>query len=297
MIGASNLIMYSLGVLGGLFSSIFMFDGLLTREEKRRRFLMTKRRIKAFQIHAKEAAAPKELENILKNAGNPLGLNAFRYQMFRYVISFSLLIYYFIIPLVFQHEFVVWAIVIPIFLLLLTSPKLPFSAFSFIIRKITEIYKSRKNNEIFQLHDLLISEFELMDSHQVNMYHVLKRLYRNFDHIQPELQELLQPSNWKDDPTPFLEQFAERINTTEAHMLVNILSKFDQHTNREIAISSLESNSKLFGTSQIENYRMRKKLTNDLALIPIFITHMLIMGCFIGVIIVLAMNAFNQSNL
>jgi hypothetical protein len=297
LIGALNVAVYSLGIIGGLLSSFFMYDGLLTREEKRRKFLMTKRRFKAFQIHVKEAAAPKVLENILKNAGNPLGLNAFRYQMYRYVLIISLIIYYFLIPLIFHKEFVYWGTVLSIFLLLITSPKIPFSVFSFIMRKVTEIYKSRKNNEIFQLHDLLISEIELMESNQVNIYHILKRLYRNFEHIQPELQELLQPSNWKVDPTPSLEKFAERINTTEAHMLVNILSKFDQHTDREIAISSLESNSKLFGTSQIENYRMRKKLINDIALIPIFITHMLIMGCFIGVIIVLAMNAFNQSNL
>lgn len=286
-----------IGIVGALSSGLLMYDGLMTREEKRRKFLMTKRRLKAFQIQAKEAAAPKELEILLKNAGNPMGLNAFRYQMIRYVIALSFLFYYFIVPLVVSQRFVFWSIAIIIILLLASSPKIPFSAFSFIMRKLTEIFKSKKNNEVFQLHDLLISEFELMQSRQVNMYHVLKRLYKNFVHLQPELQELLQPSNWKEDPTPALERFANQVDTTEAHMLVNILSKFDQHTDREVAISSLESNSKLFGTKQRENYRMRQKLKNDLIIIPVFVTHMLIIGIFMGVIVVMAMHSFGQSNI
>lgn len=296
MVGALNFIVYCLGIVGAMLSGILMFDGLLSREEKRRRFLMTKRRLKAFQIQAKDAAAPKELDLILQDAGQPLGLNAFRYQIIRYGILFSFLMYYFVIPLIIHQDFAFGVMAAFIILLGATSPKIPFSAFSFVMKKLTEICKIRKNNEIFQLQDLLISEFELMESRQVNTYHILKRLYKNFDHIQPELQELLQPSNWKDDPTPALDRFGEQIGTTEAHMLVNILSKFDQHTDREVAISSLESNSKLFGTKQVENYRMRRKLINDLALIPIFFTHMLIMALFIGVIVVVSMIAFGQSN-
>lgn len=274
-----------------------MYDGLLSREEKRRSLIMTKRRLKAFQIQIREAAAPKEIEIILKKAGNPLGLTAYRYQLFRYGIILSLGIYYFVFPLVIQQRFVFWVLPIVILLLLASSPKLPFSLFTFVMNKLASIHESRKNNEIFQLYDLLISEIELMESHQVNMYHVLKNLYKNFYSIQPELQELLQPANWKEDPTPALEHFAERINTSEAHMLINILSKFDKHTDKEVAVASLESNAELFATNKIENYRMRKKLTYDLALIPIFTTHMLIMAIFLGVIVVLSMYAFNQANL
>jgi hypothetical protein len=295
--GTLNALIYGFGILGGLFSSFLMLDGLLSREEKRRRLLMSKRRLRAFHVQVKTAAALKELDYTLQGAGSPLGLNAFRFQMIRFTFSISFFLYYFIIPLALNHKFVLWSLAVTILFIIITSPKLPFSAFTFIMKKLSEIYKIRKNNEIFQLHDLLISEIELMETHQVNMYHVLKRLYKSFEHIQPELQELLQPSNWKENPTPALEKFANRIDTTEAHMLVNILSKFDQHTDREVAISSLESNSKLFGTKQIENYRMRRKLANDLALIPIFATHMLIMSIFIGVIVVLAMQAFDNSTL
>lgn len=297
MVGALNLIVYSLSIFGSLASGILMFDGLVTQEEKRRKFLMAKRRIKAFQLQAKEAAAPKELDIVLREAGSPLGLNAFRYQMIRYGISFSFLFYYFIVPLLIQQNIIFWVIGLFIFFLILTSTRFQYSAFSLLIKKLTVIYKSRKNNEIFQLHDLLISEIELIENRQVNTFHILKRLYKNFDHIQPELQALLEPSNWREDPTPALERFADQINTPEAHMLINILAKFDKHTDRKVAVSSLESNSKLFATKQIENYRMRRKLENDLALIPIFITHMLIIAIFIGVIVVLAMQAINQSNI
>ncbi len=297
MVGALNNLVYVLAFIGSMLSGILMFDGLLTREEKRRRFLMTKRRLKAFQVQAKDKAITEELDSILRYAGNPLGLNAFRYQLIRYSIIISMFVYYFLLPLIVKHEFNYWTVVITIVLVVSSSTRLPYSLFAFIIKKVTTIYESRKNNEIFQLHDLLISEFELMESRQVNTYHILKRLYKNFEHIQPELQELLVPSNWKEDPRPAFERFANSINTPEAHMLVNILSKFDKHTNRDVAISSLESNAELFATKQIENYRTRRKLINDLALIPVFFTHILVMAIFMGVIVILTMQAFNQSNL
>lgn len=297
MLNYLNLILYGLGGLGSISAGVLMYDGLSSREEKRRNILMAKRRLKSFQIQAMQAAAPQYLDEILKAAGNPLRLNAFRYQMYRYGAIGFFLAYYFLYPVVIRGQFSVWGIAVPFFLLLLSSPKIPVSAFSFIIRKLTDINISKRNNEIFQLHDLLISEIELMESRQVNTYHTLKRLYKYFDHIQPELQELLEPNNWKDNPEASLKKFGKQIGTTEAHMLVNILAKFDQHTNREVAIASLENNSKLFATKQIESYRMRRKLVNDLALIPIFTTHMLIVLNFIAVVVILTMNAMDQSNL
>ena len=297
MNGFLNFFVYALAFSGAISSSVLMYDGLLSREERRRRKLMTKRRLKAFQIQVREVAVSREIDTILERAGRPLGLTAYRYQLIRHGIIISLAMYYLALPLVVEQRFVFLVIPISIFLLVVSSPKLPFSAFSFFMRKLEKLHDSRKNNEIFQLYDSLISEFQLMESRQANTYHVLKKLYKNFDNIQPELQELLEPSNWTDDPTSALERFADRINTSEAHMLVNILSKFDQHTDKDVAISSLESNSELFATNQIENLRMRRKLINDMALIPIFATHMLIMSVFLGVIIVLSMYAFNQSNM
>lgn len=291
----TNIMVLGLALTGSLTSGIFMYDGLVSREEKRLQLIMAKRRLKAFRIQAIEKTKFEELEATLREAGNPFSLNAFRYQMIRYVFTLTFLLYYYVYPLFIYRDFNGWALLLFGLLIAMTSPKIPFSVFSFVIKKLQEIHRSKKNNEIFQLHDSLISEFELMDQRQVNTYHVLKRLYRNFEYIQPELQELLQPQNWKEDPAPALDRFANQINTTEAHMLVSILEKFDQHTDRDVALSSLESNSKLFSTNKIENYRMRLKLTNDLALIPIFLTHMLILGVFIGVIVNLAMQAFDSS--
>jgi len=295
MVSILNFIVYSLGISGCIASGILMYDGLTTREEKRRSILMAKRRLKAFQDQAKQSAVPKYLDEILRKAGNPLGLTAVRYQMFRYGFTVALFVYYFIFPLVLKQHFAFGVLSFILLFLYVSSPKFPFTLFSFIMTKLIEIQESKKNNEIFQLHDSLISELELMESRQVNTYHILKRLYKHFEYIQPELQELIQPHNWKVDPTPALERFAERIGTTEAHMLINILTKFDKHTNREVAISSLESNSQLFSTKQIENYRTRRKLINDLATIPIFITHILIVLNFIAVVVILTLETMKNT--
>jgi len=297
MIGILNFAVYSLGILGSLLAGILAYDGLLSREEKRRSVLMAKRRLKAFQEHTRQSAIPKHLDELLKKAGNPLGLTAVRYQMFRYGIAVALFIYYFVIPFILHKDASFGVLAFVVVFLYASSPKFPYTLFSFVIKKLVEIQESKKNNEVFQLHDLLISELQLMESRQVNTYHLLKRLYKYFDYIQPELQELIQPHNWKDDPTPALERFAERIGTPEANMLVNILSKFDKHTNRDVAIASLESNSKLFSTKQIENYRTRRKLVNDLATIPIFITHILIVFNFIAIVVIITLETMKDSTL
>jgi hypothetical protein len=281
-------------VLGAILAGYLFYSGLSSREERIRSRLKLRQGFQE-QKHKFMSKAQHSKEDLqLNQAGNPLGFNGIRYRIVRIIVIVAFTLNYMVLPIIMIEDIKIIAVFVVITLIILTEPKFKYSLYNFLINKLIEFRQSKRNSEIFQLHDLLISEIDMMSNNRVNTYSILKNLHPYFEHIKADLTKLLR--NWKNDPDNALEAFANDIGTKEARALASVLMRLDANE-REVATEALKSHGELFAKSQIEAYRRRKKLFADLGAIPVRITHFLIILNFICIIVYMVMDILKNSRI
>ncbi|MFE8703932.1 hypothetical protein ACFYKX_25500 [Cytobacillus sp. FJAT-54145] len=276
-------------VLGAIFAGYLVYSGLSSRIEKQHIRLRLKGALQEKNLQYRDKVAKGNVEILFKEAGNPLGINGIRWEIFKWALMILVSSNYIFIPYLMKGDFSSFYILIILGGMILLSPTFPYSLTRFILNRVIEYRKAKRNSELFSLYDMLISELQMMNSTRVNAYSLLRTLKPYFKELDGPLTRLL--ANWTKDEGPeiALELFADEIGTGEAKSLSNVLKKFDENT-KDTILKSLKGMEEMFITSQIENYRRKRKLYVDLAGLPIRAAHGLILLNF--VLVIIAMVAF-----
>lgn len=273
-----------IGIILAITSAIFIYLGLSTRSER----IQTRYRIQESIRNSKrkiaESANSSKTEEWMKKANHPGGISALVYNTSFYLLIIFLILYYIAYPILIGNSVSIFAILAIVGVYLLLLPNFPYSLFVYVIKRIIDYQESKKNGEIFMLYDFLINELESMKNNRINTYNVLRSIKPYFNVLESPLNKLL--TNWSNDQGPkvALDHFAEEVGTKEAHSLVNIIKTLDE-VEVDVALDSLRGMNTMFIRSQIENYRRRRKVTTDLASIPIKVTHYIILLNVLAVVI------------
>jgi hypothetical protein len=273
-----------IAVLMAILAGYLVYSGLATRMEKQQIIF----RFKVAMLEEKkkfiEKASTSKNENIFKEAGYPLGINGVRWE----IIKWSFLVFtignYIVFPLMVRGDYSLVSAVLIVVGFVLIMPTFPFSIIRFILNRLIEYKVAKRNSELFSLYDMLISEIQMMQNTRINSYSIIRTLKPYFKELDAPLTRLLTSWTSQDGPEKALDVFAQEININEAKSLANVLKKFDENK-RETILQSLKGMEDSFVTSQIENYRRRRKLNVDLAKLPIKVAHWLIIFNFILVIV------------
>jgi hypothetical protein len=277
-------LVYFIATIGAVGSGVLVYLGLSTKLERKQTRLRFRERVKESQNKVVDKAKKSGAESLLKQAGYPFRINGVKYYIFFISIVGFLFINYLLIPFVGGATISIWTTLLLVAVYVLLLPGFPYSLFQYVINRIIDYNQAKKNSEVFMLYDLIINEVEMMENTRINTYNLIRNLKPYFDVINGSLTSLL--SKWTDDegPDAALEHFAENLGSKEGKSLVSVLKRLDEN-DRETALTSLRGMNNMFVRSQIENYRRRRKVTTDLASIPIKVTHFLILLNFMAVVV------------
>ncbi|WP_254391897.1 hypothetical protein [Terribacillus sp. DMT04] len=288
------ILFYGFYTVLALSTGYLVYAGLTTNTER----LQTRLRLKQSFSNSKQqiikTAKETKAEKWFKLTNYPLGLNSTRYFVIYFSIVGLLIANYVLLPMLTGRLISNWAFVGIIAFALLFLPSFPYSLFVYTMKRIVEYRIAKKNAEIFMLYDLITNELRMMNNTRINSYNLLRNLRPYFDVISESYNRLL--TNWTNDEGPkvALNRFADEIGSKEARALANIISSLDE-IEIDTALNSLSGLNDMFIKSQIENYRRRKKVTNELSSLPIKATHFIIILNFVAVVIVMVMEILQDS--
>ncbi|MFP7442555.1 hypothetical protein SFC50_02510 [Bacillus infantis] len=290
------ILIKSIAIILALVSGYLVYSGISSRVEKQHLRLRFKEEIAKRQNRLKVQAETGKAEEIFKEAGYPLGITGVRWTIIYWILLAFLFINYIAYPYMAKGSISLISIVIIVSVMTLLSPAFPFSLTRFILKRLIEYKKAKRNSELFSLYDMLLSEIEMMQQTRINAYSLIRTLKPYFKELDGTITRLL--ANWTSDNGPdyALDIFAKEIGTNEAKSLANVLKKFDENK-RDTIILSLKGMEDMFINSQIENYRRKRKLYVDLAKLPIKATHGLIILNFVVVIIFMVSYLMKDSKL
>lgn len=271
-------------VVVAIVSGYLLYSGLSNRVERQHIRLRFKEALKEGQNQFKKQAETSKTEQLLKEAGYPLKINGLRWEIIKWTLLVIVLLNYVVYPYLTNGDIQVFYILGVLAGMIFLSPTFPYSLTRFVLNRLIDYKKAKKNSELFSLYDMLLSEIQMMQQTRVNAYSLIRTLKPYFKELDGTITRLL--ANWTshEGPESALEIFAKEIGTNEAKSLANVLKTFDEN-NRDTIITSLLGMEDMFITSQIENYRRKRKLYVDLANLPIKAAHGLILLNFIVVIV------------
>ncbi len=292
-----SFIITSSAYLLSLLSGIFVYAGITTKVERnhhRLRFQDQWREQKGGYI---ENRLKSKSEKLFKEAGYPLGLTAIKWDLIRVICVVLVFLNYVIYPWLNSGGPQIGIFFLLTVITLSTEPSFgKFSLMYFVLNRLISYKKAKRNAELFSLYDMLVSEIQMMNNTRVNIYSLLRALTPYFTELNGTLKRLM--SNWTSDlgPDEALDLFAIEIDTPEAKSLATVLKTFDNNDKKTI-LTSLIGMEDMFVTSQIENYRKRRKLYVDLANLPVLAAHWLILFNFIIVIINMVLIILNNAKI
>lgn len=292
-------LVYGLSIVLSGAAGLLVYTGLTPEIERQQ----TRYKLRNSIHRSKEIFVQKsnnsKAEIILKNAQYPLGLNGAMYYGILTILSAFLIGYYVILPILINQGIPSSSLVILFIILMgvvLCLPSFPFSLFNYVMKRVIEFHHAKKQAEVFMLYDLLINEIEMMTVSRINTYSILRDLKPYFQVLKKPLAKLL--SSWSSDEGPkvALNKFGQELNSKEGEALIGVIQTLDD-IDRDTALSHLRGMQKMFIRSQIETYRRKRKVTTDLAGIPIKITHFAIILNFMVVIVVMVATILNNVNM
>mgnify|MGYP001203885029 FL=1 len=290
-----HLLIYLLSAISSCLAGILLYTGLSTKEERLQSRIRFRKTLQESQKIIVEQSKKSKAEEWFEKADYPLGLNGLKYNFTYWGILAFLGCYYMIFPMLFGDKPSIVAAFAILLFAFLASPSFPYSLFCYIMRKYLEYLQAKKNAEVFMLYDLLINEIEMMVSTRINTYNILRDIKPYFDVLDKSLARLL--SSWGSDegPAVALERFQEELNSKEAEALIGVIKNLD-NMSRETALQQLKGMQSMFTRSQIENFRIRRKLTTDLASLPVKATHFIIILNFVMVIVMMVVVILQNAN-
>lgn len=207
-------------------------------------------------LRAKNALYNDNLENLLQNAGYPLGLNCIRFMILRY--SIFLLFIFLILSnwLLLGNSLLFNYLIIAILFFVSTSPLLATSPLTLLLHRLEHNRLQEKNKELFSLFSMIENDFILHNDGSTTMYSLLLKLQPYYTLIKPSLGKAIL--HWRDGPDVAFDAFAKDIGTNEAKDLANILVSVEATSPKE-ALDILQSRREIFLTMRHEAYRRSQK--------------------------------------
>ncbi|MCM3216772.1 hypothetical protein M3612_20000 [Niallia taxi] len=282
-----NVIVYLIVISLSIIAGILVYTGLSTKAERQNYRIRLSSRIEKSRNKLIEGSKHSKAEDQLRRAQYPLGLNGLRYYLLIGCIYGFLIIYYVLIPLLLEGTITqtsyISGIVILI-LILFSLPSFPFSIFNFVMKRVVNFQQAKVHSEVFMLYDLLINEIEMMTVNRINTYNVLRSMKPYFIYLEQPLTRLL--STWTSDlgSDTALDNFLMEIDSKESAALIGVIKNLDG-MDRQTALQQLRGMHQMFVKNQIENYRRKTKITNDVLNIPVKVTHFLIILNFLVLIV------------
>ncbi|MGE8081334.1 hypothetical protein [Peribacillus loiseleuriae] len=292
-----SFIVTSSAYLLSIMSGFFVYAGLTTKVERTHHRLRFKEEWQEQKSGYIDKRSKSKSEYLFKESGNPFGLTAIRWDISRAIFMLVVFLNYILYPWVNSGSPQFSIFILVALIAISTEPSLgKLSIMHFMLNRLILYKKAKRNAELFSLYDMLVSEIQMMNSTRINIYSLLRTLTHYFRELNGTLKRLL--SNWTSDlgPDEALELFAKEIDTSEAKSLATVLKTFDNN-DKETILISLRGMEDMFVTSQIENYRKRRKLYVDLANIPVMAAHWLILFNFLIVIINMVLAILNGAKL
>lgn len=292
-------LVYTLSIILAGVAGLLVYTGLSSKHERvQNRIRLQQNIIKSRKLLVQKAGRSKA-ETWLKEAQYPLGLTGLKYYLIIGILISFLISYYIVLPVFIDggiDNSTLLALLLIITVVVVFSPNVPFSLFSYLMKKVIEFHKAKKQAEIFMLYDLLINEIEMMNVHRINTYNILRNIKPYFDVLDKDLTRLL--SSWSSDegPKAALTKFENELDSKESQALVGVIKNLDD-LDQQTALNHLRGMHSMFVKSQIENYRRKRKLTTDLLGIPIKATHFLIILNFVVVIVTMVSIILSTSRL
>lgn len=248
---------YSCFFLLVLYAAYFMYEEITTQTERKRFRTRIQRELYKRKARLVLKSEETTLAVKLKNAGNPLGITAFRYQFLRWSVLLTLLIYYIAVPFVatFQVNLLVIALLFALFLF--SSPHLRFSLPHYVLDQLIILRNKKKQQELFTLFDMLQAELtSLSEDQEINVFNLIRECVQYFDYIDTALIKFLHV--WKYSPQSAKNTLAAEIGGEDAETLSNILFKIDE-TSKEQAIQILQGASQIFAATYFEGGNRKKE--------------------------------------
>lgn len=256
-----DLAMYFIYFVTVIFSCYVAYITVTTQTERKRYRTKIQQEVsnQREKIITKSENSP--ISSTFNAAGNPLKLTFLRFQIIRWGLILTLIVYYIVLPFIQTNEINMMVITAIFSLAFFTSPGLPKGSVSlFILNELIKMRSKKKQMELFTLFDMLQAELNSLNNEQeINVYNLLKDCIPYFDYIDTAIIKYLHL--WKHDPQRAKEVLAEEIGGEDAETLSNILFKIDD-TTKEHAIEILSGASKIFSASYFEGGNRKNEKKN-----------------------------------
>lgn len=244
--------------------------------------------------HVIEKSQDSRLEKILQELGNPLGLNAIRFQVLRFGFFLFLVIHYVVYPYLMHRQVSYFSLAVIFLAVLMTSPEIRFSVTNVLLSRIKSYRMSQMNSELFLLYDMIQAELSNLGDQEVNTYSLLMDMQAYFSYIRRPLSKMIL--RWKSSASIAAKEFYTAIPTPEARLLTDILVKMDR-TKCMDALVLIQGLQESFTDAYVENMK-RKKEALDLVLnIPVFGSQWIIFGNLLIVMYLMISDLIDFTNL
>lgn len=275
-----------------VFSAYYVYQRLTSKEERKFYRVKLQRELKERSNNLVEKNLNTPLQNKIEIAGIKY-LNAFRYQLFRMILSIFLSIYYVVLPYI-EGKPVKLSIILIVFFVILTEPRFKYS----LVNLVLNFYIGKKHKakiiELFTLFDILKAElYTLKEGQEVNVYSTLKDISPMFKHIQGTLSKFL--SMWKRSPKHAKEIFQSEIGGESARTLGDILYKLD-NVSRNEALKVIEAESSVFSVQYYQRELQRSDKSSTFYFGFFLLTNVLIVVWLIVYVFVMFNDRLNGTN-
>ena len=248
-----------------IYSSYLVFKLLTSKDERKVYRLKIQKEISEKTNKVKE----KNLNSTFQSRINESGiayLNAFNYQIVRYLILLFLIGKYLFIPYL-NHENVNLPLILIVIVFIITEPKFKYSVINALLRFFTYKRKRVRMIEMFTLFDILKSELNSLNGYQeVNVYNFIKNAQPLLPNIKGTLSKFL--STWKRSPEHAKEIFHQEIGGDSAKTLGEILYKLD-YLPKDKAMLLIQEESEVFSYHHFQQ-EMQKSEKKQVTLFGFF---------------------------
>ena len=230
-------------------------------------------RIKEQNLKFKEFFITEELEQKFQSSGNPLGLNAKKFQIIRYISclsAFGFGIYRIVEYPDLELVSKLLGLLVPfVFLGFITNPKK--KSMKYLFKMYQDQNEYRMNQELFMLYSMITDELKESKDQTVNILDLLRKLRQYTPQIRSSINKGLRHPRL--GVSTVMRIIGEDIGTEEALEVCKIIAELNQVGQQNLHELILNRESTYISTLRSNRQKKREKLgtfVNGIVFIPLF---------------------------
>lgn len=196
------------------------------------------------------------IDQLFKEAGNPLGFTGIMYQYIRHAVIFLFVVFQ--LPAFLMEPELIRLILMGIQAGALYGLSMPSEYFpvTMLLKSIKQYNVTEKNRELFMIYSLIADEITNAKDDRMNLKALLDETRDYTRIIRPAIDRALY--NWRLGTKAALDVLSREIGTLEADEMTKILADLEE-SNAEKAIQLIADRRETFITAQKENRRRKLK--------------------------------------